>query len=528
MLQPRVLGEIPAGVKEWGEALLAPTDVYRVLGEQLADLVRDEEFAGLYEPTGRQAISPALLALVTLFQYQEQLPDRAAAQMVRARLDWKYALHLALEDPGFDFSDLCHFRRRLLEHQATRLVFEQILRRIQALGFYRQRGKQRTDSLAVLGAVAELSALELVHETLRLALRALGETDPAWVAAVVPASLAAQYAERRADYRLSVAARAAQLAQVGADGCWLLDQLARAPKGLQALAAVQTLGAVWPQHFTCQAGGPVQVRPVRAVACTELIVTPHDVGVRAGQKRGRRWRGEKVHVTETAEAGEPSFITDVHTGNAAGHDTAALPAIRAQLAADGRLPAEQVVDSGYVSGRQLAQSAQAGIDLVGPPLADTSTNGFKIADFQIDRAQRRARCPGGQVSVKWSARTERDGSAAVNIAFAAATCAACPLQARCVRGNGGRNLQLSEHYARLQARRAEAQTAAFKARLRARPAIEATLSELVRKYGLRRHRYRGQAKRELENLLKAAACNLARLARALVARQAALAAAGSR
>ena len=54
--------------------------------------------------------------------------------------------------------------------------------------------------------------------------------------------------------------------------------------------------------------------------------------------------------------------------------------------------------------------------------------------------------------------------------------------------------------------------------MRARPAIEATLSELVRTHGLRRHRYRGEAKRHCENLLKGAACNLKRLARALVAR----------
>ena len=60
--------------------------------------------------------------------------------------------------------------------------------------------------------------------------------------------------------------------------------------------------------------------------------------------------------------------------------------------------------------------------------------------------------------------------------------------------------------------------AEFRERMRARPAIEATLSELVRKHGLRRHRYRGEAKRAFENLLKGAACNLKRLARALVAR----------
>jgi hypothetical protein len=278
--------------------------------------------------------------------------------------------------------------------------------------------------------------------------------------------------------------------------------------------AVVTLRAVWAQRFV-QESGQVQVRE-DTVPATERILTPHDPGVRAGQKRGKGWDGEKAHVTETAEADQPNFIVDVSTGNASGGDAAELPAVRTHLAAVDLLPREQVVDSGYISGQQLAQSQAAGIDLVGPPLGDTSANGFKLADFVIDRAAQQATCPQDQVSVKWAERTERDGSRAVHIQFATATCAACPVRAQCTTGKQGRSLSLSEHYDLLQARRRESQTPAYKQRLRARPAIEATLSELVRQHGFRRHRYRGEDKRDAENLLKAAACNLKRLARALL------------
>ncbi|MGH3124449.1 MAG: IS1182 family transposase, partial [Streptosporangiaceae bacterium] len=508
------VGAIPVAVKAWGEARLAPENVYRVIGEHLADVLRDEQFAGLYERTGRHAVSPAGLALVTLFQHLEQIPDREAAALVVSRLDWKYALHLPLEDAGFDFSDLCHFRQRLLTHGAARLVFEAVLTRIQRLGFLKKRGKQRTDALAVLGAVRALSELELVSETLRLAVRALEAADPVWLEQTVPASFREQYAHTRSDYQVSAPERARQFLQVGADGFWLLDRVGQAA-GLRDLAAVRLLEEVWAQRYT-RAAGAVQVQP-QPVDCTERIVTPHDPGVRAGQKRGTHWRGEKVHITETAEPGGPNFITDVTTSNASSGDTEALPEIRAHLATLDLLPAEQFVDSGYVSGQQLAQSQAVGIELVGPPRADTSANEFKLADFRIDHAARQAICPHGQVSVKWRRHTERDGSQAVQIQFAAATCAACPLRARCTTSASGRSLHLNEHYPLLVARRAEAQTEAFRLRLHARPAIEATLSELVRRHGLRRHRYRGEAKRHLENLLKATACNLKRLARALAA-----------
>lgn len=530
-LRERDLSVMPADIAAVGRQVLDEADLYRVLGEQLADIVGDEQFAALYESTGRAAVWPSVLALVTLFQFLEDLPDREAARAVAVRLDWKYALHLPLGYRGFDFSCLSYFRRRLVEHDQSRLVFDALLTRVRALGFLKKRGKQRTDALAVVGAVRELSQLELVWEALRLALRGLLEADAAWVERVVPAAVRTQYLERRSDYRLTAAERQAELARVGQDGAWLLDRLATEDGGvLRRLAEVATLATIWQQRYE-RVDGEVRWRD-RTVDATELLVTPHDPGVRAGQKRGRTWRGDKVHVTETiaepptpdeADRADPAdqvrFITDVTTSPAPSGDGQALAEIRAHLTERDLLPEEQVVDSGYVSGKHLAESEAAGVDLVGPPLADTATNGFKLADFAIDRAARCATCPAGQVASKWAVRTERDGSRSVQIRFPAAACAACPLRPRCTTGRGGRNLSLSEHYERLAARRAEARTPAFRARLKTRAGIEATLSELVRAHGLRRHRYRGDARRHLEHLLKAAACNLKRLARALVARQ---------
>jgi transposase len=46
--------------------------------------------------------APWRLALVTIFQFMEHLTDRQAADAVRSRLDWQYALSLELTDPGFD------------------------------------------------------------------------------------------------------------------------------------------------------------------------------------------------------------------------------------------------------------------------------------------------------------------------------------------------------------------------------------------------------------------------------------------
>ena len=177
---------MPADTAQIVQQLLPVTNAFRLIGERLSDFVRDEDFADLYPAEGKPALSPALLALVTVFQFWENLSDRQAAAMVVSRLDWKYALHLPLTYAGFDPSVLCEFRVRLLAHEAEARVFDCLLNALKQQGLLKGRHLQRTDSLAVLSAVRSLSRLELVMESLRLALNAVEATDADWLRRCVP------------------------------------------------------------------------------------------------------------------------------------------------------------------------------------------------------------------------------------------------------------------------------------------------------------------------------------------------------
>src|SRR5437868_1821827 len=85
------------------------------LRDALGPIYEDADFADLFAKRGRAAEAPWRLALVTALQALENLSDRQAAEMVRGRLDWKYALSLPLDDPGFDASILVDFSRRMLD-----------------------------------------------------------------------------------------------------------------------------------------------------------------------------------------------------------------------------------------------------------------------------------------------------------------------------------------------------------------------------------------------------------------------------
>jgi len=107
---------------------------------------------------------------VLVLQFVEGLSDRQAADAVRARLDWNYALGLDLDDTGFDASVLTEFRARLLaDGQAERLL-ELLLDLLRERGLLRGGGRQRTDATHVHMAVRDLHRLEQVIETLRAAM----------------------------------------------------------------------------------------------------------------------------------------------------------------------------------------------------------------------------------------------------------------------------------------------------------------------------------------------------------------------
>jgi transposase len=123
------------------------------------------------------------LALVTVMQYMEGLSDRQAAEAVRERIDWKYALSLELTDPGFDFSVLSEFRTRLLAGGAETQLLQALLELCKRRGWLKARGRQRTDSTHVLAAIRDLNRLECAGETLRHTLNVLAEVAPDWLLA---------------------------------------------------------------------------------------------------------------------------------------------------------------------------------------------------------------------------------------------------------------------------------------------------------------------------------------------------------
>jgi transposase len=464
--------------------------------------------------------------LVLVLQYAEGLSDQQAATAVRGRIDWKYALSLELTDPGFDASVLSEFRSRVVAGSAEQALLDTLLEHFKAQGLLKARGRQRTDSTAVLAAIRTLNRLECVGETLRHALNSLAVAAPDWLRPLLDPAWAERYGPRLDEYRLpkGQAEREALAEQIGHDGFQLLRAVyaPAAPPWLRTVPAVQTLRRVWLQQYYAPAeDGTTRWRTGDDLPpSAQMINSPHDPQARYTYKRNTSWIGYKVQLTEACDPDAPHLITHVQTTPATTPDREQLPAIHRALAGKGLLPREHLVDAGYPDAEILVTSQREhGVRVIGPVLPDNqwqaqSAEAFDVSCFVIDWTGQRAVCPAGHASVRWSLSTDNRGKEVIHIQFSGRSCAACPQRARCTTARGGRRLSVrpQEQHLALQAARQFQTSAAFQEHYNRRAGVEGTVSQGVRRCDLRQARYIGLAKTHLQHVLTAAALNLVRVA----------------
>lgn len=472
---------------------------------------------------GRPEIDPVLLLGVTELQALERVPDRQAAERCLFDLRWRLALGIPEGWKGFHPSTLAYFRGRLVQCGQAKLVLDAGLEAMRAAGYLGDRRAVRIDSTHVLAELAAMSRLECVRETLRLALEFLA----AWGGSADWEPWFSRYADRNpADLRkASVPHLRATMARAGADIRAVLDRVDGLGDGAAQADPVRLLKRVFEDEFE-ETTGPFPVQ--RPTTPAGAVHNPHDPDAQWSTKGAlgkTGWVGYKVQVCETAAETvrakrEPTeaVITAVLTQPATTSDHGSLePVLSAHAASAQQSPETVFADAGYISAPALEQAEARGYELCGPIGAPPhSATRFGSDAFDVDLPNRQAICPAGKSSSECSCihETGRDG-ACYYFAWARADCAACPRAPQCLskkKLRPFRTLQVSERHMLVQARRTLCRTPAYQERMRRRVGIEGTNSEVKRAYGIRRCRYRGLAKTNVQMQFAGAACNLRRWA----------------
>jgi transposase len=102
---------IPVETARVARAAFPHSTRFMHMRDHLGTIYDPTAFEALYPPCGHPAEAPWRLALITVMPFAADLSDRAAANAVRSRIDWKDALSLDLTDPGFHYSLLAKFGR---------------------------------------------------------------------------------------------------------------------------------------------------------------------------------------------------------------------------------------------------------------------------------------------------------------------------------------------------------------------------------------------------------------------------------
>jgi transposase len=522
-LRLQLPAQVPDDTARVARAAFPHGNTYLNLHDELGTVFTDEDFAALYPTRGRPAEAPWRLALITVFQFVENLSDRQAADAVRARVDWKYALALELTDPGFDSSVLCEFRARLITGSTERRLLDAVLDRCRNRGWLKARGRQRTDSTHVLGRIRTINRLLCAQETLRHALNVLAVAAPEWLLANSQATWLGRYGRRCDESRIPVGQeqRRAFAQVVGEDGRTLLAAVDKldAPAWLRGVPALVTLRLVWLQQFYQEADAiRWRTEAEGTPPSSRFVSSPYDPEARYARKETTTWVGYKVHLTETCDDDTPHLITHVETTPGPIADGDMTSVIHEALKAKDLLPDKHLADTGYVDAELLVQSQQEyGVDLVGPTRADyhwqaNAAEGFAAGDFHVDWEQQRMTCPEGRPSSGWSPAVDKGHNQVIKVKFSAKDCKACPSKEKCTRGTRRTvTLRPRVQYEALGTARLRETTVEYKVEYGKRAGVEGTISQGVRVSGLRRSRYAGEAKTHLQHLATAAAMNVLRI-----------------
>jgi transposase len=481
---------------------------YAQMGAVNDVLFKDDDLAGMYcDNNGRPSVPPSLMSSILLLQFYDDVSDEEAIARTCFDLRWKVALNLPLDFEPPNSSSLSVFRGRLVKHGQERYAFNRLIRVGREAGFLPDKITVLVDSMAQHGAGAVHDTYTLIRKGIRRVLKVGGYHLSAKKRGL-SADLAAYLdSDRKADIDWAdPTARAAQLKLLVRDAEATLDLALKQADDPDVRAAAWLLTKILGDDLTTDEAGDPQIG--QGVA-EDRIVSLTDVEMRHGRKSAsQRFDGRKLQVAEEQTS---ELIVAIEPVPANGGDGRDLMTVKDQVEEQSGLTVERAIaDGAYGTGDNRADCQTQEVDLVSP-LAVPHDAEVSKANFTIDMQADTVTCPRGHTTTTYKLIKDNQRRTVKSFTFDRATCAACPLFARCVHSQTqGRTVTLHYHEALLQAARQRQQTDEFKDTYRLRAAVERKIAELT-EHGSKQARYIGTVLSFLQAQWTGAAVNLKRL-----------------
>jgi transposase len=490
----------------------------RLWRHELFDAAFQAELATVYadRPKGQPPVPPAQLALAAVLQAYAGASDDEVIEAAAMDRRWQLVLD-CLETARVPFSKgtLVGFRQRLIAHDLDRRLVERTVELAERVGkrmgptnsgdaggFSPRALRAALDSSPLWGAGRVEDTHNLLGHALRKALalvarqsgRTLAEEATAAGTPVLSgSSLKAALDLNWDDPAARGHALGRVLAALDAVEAYLATQpLDVAPPPVQeelraSLATAQQVRAhdiefVEPPA-TPPVGSPAGPTPVlRQGVARDRRISIEDGAMRHGRKsKAQRVDGYKRHVLSDLDRG---VVRAVAVTPANVPEAQATDALTADLARQDVTLAELHLDRAYLSSTLVRERPpELAIFCKAWPVRAVGDRFAKTA-FRLDWDQHTIRCP-NDVALPFA-----PGG---TVRFPAETCATCPLQARCTTSPHGRSVAIHPDERLLAELRRRQRTAAGRAQLRERVAVEHTLAHVGHWQG-DRARYLGERK----------------------------------
>lgn len=252
---------IPPEIARPVRAVFGSSNLYLQIGDQLDAIVAGLHVTGLLATERPTTPGVPVLAFAAFFQYAEGLADVQAADALRHRPEWKYALHLPVIAPVVPQDALCRFRQALWVDPVALREMEGLVLRVGALvhGVARQVGVRE-----MLASICSLNRLVWLYGAMDEALEMLAREYPDRLGAMARpywytlyravAPQASRWANRDVAEALSLT--------IGADICYLLRQVTDEGDGeLASRRELLALDRVWGEQFEKNDTGQIGLRP---------------------------------------------------------------------------------------------------------------------------------------------------------------------------------------------------------------------------------------------------------------------------
>jgi hypothetical protein len=457
-----------------------------------------------------------------LIQQMFDLTDEETARQFAFNIEWHYALDItdnSDESAYVSLKTIWTMRERITQAGLHDIIFDKVAEKLIA-EFKVSPENQRLDSMHITSNMRHLGRIGILVQCIKKFLVNLKRHHQDLLNKLEP-ELVGKYLDRRQENAFSMvkpSESSRTLAQLAED-LFLLVERFRDDDNVSSMTSYHLMARVLKEQCLVAAAGSgqprVTVRANKEIASSSLQnPSDPDAGYDAHKGKGYQVQLAETYATAVEEDGKRplALITYAEAEPAHHSDAKALKPMLDRVEEQGQKPERLLADTIYGSDDNCDYAGKKNTELVAPAMgALKGDKKIGLDMFAFADNGDTISCPAGHAPYRMHNNAEKER---ISACFRQELCRDCDKSNDCPThpAKKGRYLRYRHKDIRLLRRRALERTAEFHEKYRYRAGIEATNSEIARRTGIKKLRFRGMAKVGYCVKLKASGLNILRAA----------------